>query len=239
MQFPRINTIKHIDQAALSRILSERVNNREAFADAPLILWRSYIFDGIQWDVLRDVFAEFNADKDNDSRMSFFCNPRNGRKERLGLCIIDATTDYSDTLRRFRGIPTVVYAPYKELSEKIISDFPNAEHRVFLPDFEQWCQLDYVKTNFTSLVKFIRESNDAGNLSYRWYNRFGDIPGGCDFPSCWIKGISKLRFLKYALKKESIGDFPEEEIRKAFQGGITSDLVEEFIRYVKTNQLTK
>lgn len=52
-----------ISQSELSRILKSRIENPEEFSRKPLIIWRTYIGDGIQKRIIEDVFNEFNSDK--------------------------------------------------------------------------------------------------------------------------------------------------------------------------------
>ena len=60
--------LKTINQAEIAALLKERIENPAAYISKPLIIWRSYVHDGIQSAILRDVFREFNATKPEGDR---------------------------------------------------------------------------------------------------------------------------------------------------------------------------
>lgn len=64
-----MDNITKISQTELKEILKTRIQNKEAFIDKPLIIWRSYLEDGIQKRILEEVLEELNVDRSESERV--------------------------------------------------------------------------------------------------------------------------------------------------------------------------
>lgn len=130
--------LKTIDQAGIRPLLRERLDSPATFIGKPLILWRSYISDGINDVLVREVFRDYNKDLSRDDRKGFWINPKNVKKEKLGICVIDTSADYSRALEKYGDVPMVVYAYVDSPDPSVLEDFPDAEQYIFAPDFQLW-----------------------------------------------------------------------------------------------------
>lgn len=226
--------IPRVKQSDVMPMLTRRLTHRAECSERPLILWHTDVRDdGIQWRLLHDTFRAFYEGRPIDERRGFLINPRTAKKERVGVVAIDAGQDYSATLEGFDDVPKVVYAPCAGRSEKVLADFPGAEEYLFEPDFEEWRGALPDKLDF--LADFIESgARSEEDIKYRWYNRYGDLPGGCEMPGRWLTGVSRLGFLRYALRLKKLGELDAKSFRF---DGISPDLVDEFHRYIIENNL--
>lgn len=64
-----MNHITKISQTELKEILKARIQNKEAYKDKPLIVWRSFLEDGIQKRILEEVLEELNIDRIGSERV--------------------------------------------------------------------------------------------------------------------------------------------------------------------------
>lgn len=67
----KMTVLPFITQTELSRALKTRIENPKDFIGRPLIVWRSYVGDGIQRRILEDVFKQYNADRSLHSRKQY------------------------------------------------------------------------------------------------------------------------------------------------------------------------
>lgn len=226
-----------ISQTEIKELLRKRLDQPSLYADRPLLLWRSYYFDGIQENLVREAVREHNRNLPKEDWKGAVVNPQRANKERMGLCIVDTMEDYASTISNFRGIPTIVYGITASPDNSISDDFENAEQYIFEPDFEYWAsRLSSRGGRQGMLVEFIRDTVDKKGIAYRWYNYYNneDIShrSGCDFPSAWLDGLSKLSTLQKIMRLEKLSDVSEEDFHRFLHIRISDDLISEFREYV-------
>lgn len=235
--------LKTIDQAGIRPLLRERLDNPSMFIGKPLILWRSYISDGVNDLLLRDVFREFNKGRGRDDRIGFWINPKNVKKEKLGICVIDTSGDYSRAWEKYCDVPMVVYGYVDAPDESVLEDFPDAEQYLFAPDYKQWADLESSTKDHRLVIDFINGTCDRDSVTCRWYNYFNnDIRDlshrkGCDFPACWLEGLSRLRMYLKASRLKNLSEVDGDFFMKSFRPYISADLVEEFRKFISDNKL--
>lgn len=220
----------------------------------PLIVWRSYYYDGIQDRLVREVLKERNSGLPKEEWKGVLVNPKTARKERLAFIAVDTLVDYDRTIANFDRIPFVVYAAMPSLEDSILTDFPNAEQCVFIPDYEEWAEWFAARAkNDIFLLDFIGHGA-AGKVEgnpYRWYNYFNsgcrrrllengvkpDENTGSDFPSCWQLALSRLRMAMKMARVKKLCDVKEDIFNLVFPPGISHDLATEFRKYVLEKEL--
>lgn len=235
--------LKTIDQAGVRSLLRERLDNPGAFIGKPLIIWRSYINDGVNDVIARDVFKEYNNGRQRDLRKGFWPNPKNVKKDNLGICVIDTSADYSRAIENYSDCPMVVFAFVDSPDDSVLADFPDAGQYVFAPDFQQWAARESLTKDHRLVIDFINSTCNRDSVTYRWYNYFNnDIRHishrkGCDFPARWLDGLGKLRMYLKIARLKKLGDVSEDFFVKSFVPYISVDLIEEFRKYILDNQL--
>ena len=164
----------------------------------------------------------------------------------------------SDWLKREKEIlnaPVVVYLPFLEEPEA----FKGYDQCVFIPDFNEWKEelLECKNLLIRHLIGFLENYKSEEERDYRWYWYFqrqkngenssvlkNHFEGsGCDFPSCWMWGIVKLRrhfIMPMAQKPKNyippkpvkISEIPVDKFKDFFKKGISEDVIEEFRNYL-------
>ena len=254
------NTVETIDQTGMRALILERLEHPGLYADKPLFVWQCVWPDGIQQEVLLHACRDFNRDKDREDWSIFrlttvrdgenqLNKPSGNFKFRVGGYLIHSRTLSLEYYLHEVGklieennstLPLIVYLPYRY--EQSIADETcfNAEHRIFTPDFETWAKLWQDST----IPDFISGDGDEAGITYRWYNLFNDPDNGCSTPLAWLD-VNSFLSCAVRLTKGSRGDsyvikhLNEDTIRSTFESvdGISPDLVDEFVKYVKSAQL--
>lgn len=230
--------INTISQTGIKELLRERLEQPLAYADRPLLIWRSYFFDGVQEQLVREVIKEHNESLPKAEWKGALVNPKRANKDRMGLCVIDTMEDYATTINNFRGIPMIVYGITPVADSSISEDFKNAEQYVFEPDFEDWASKHSARGGRQAmLVKFLRDTTDGKGVDYRWYNYYNNADishrTGCDFPSAWLEGLSRLSTLQKIMHSAKLADVPEEDFYRFLHIRISDDLIREFREYIR------
>lgn len=165
------------------------------------------------------------------------------------------TKDRLKKLNEEIGVPVILHLPFIEKPDS----FSGYSQYVFNPDFNEWKEelSKYDQPLLTHLIGFLESFESEEDRDYRWYWYFqrqretdnsSDLKrsfkgNGCDFPSCWIEGIYKLRgrfILPMAQipknyippKPVKISEIPVEEFKTFFKEGISEDVIEEFRNYL-------
>ena len=55
--------IARVDQKEIGRFYKEMLENPEAYAERPVVIWKSYFQDGIMFPILHHVNLEHNQDR--------------------------------------------------------------------------------------------------------------------------------------------------------------------------------
>ena len=229
--------LKAINQILLKALVRERLDNPAVFIGKPVIIWRSYALDGVNDILARDIFSEYMKCHSREERKGFMVNPKRAEKDKLGICFIDTSEDYSYTLAAYGDLPIVVYAFVDSPDESVLKDFPNAEQYVFAPDFQQWAEDTRQYGKFRLIADFIRNTYEKDSITYRWYNYFENTDishrKGCDFPGKWIDGVSSFGSYLRLLGLNNVNDVDEDSFIKWFRPFISTDLIREFRQYVE------
>lgn len=227
--------IKTIDQSGIRQLLRERLYNPAMVVGKPVIIWRSYLFDGVNDTLAQDLFREYRDCHSREEWKGFWPNPTMQKKEMLGICFIDTSKDYSSTLPAYSDLPIVVYAFVDSPDESILKDFPNAEQYVFAPDFQQWAEDTRRLSYYPIAADFIRSTCEKDGIAYRWYNYFENTDkshrNGCDFPSEWFKSVRNLSILRIISPQHKLYDVDEVLYNRCFDN-ISTDLIREFRQYI-------
>ena len=188
-----------------------------------------------------------------------------GKKYLLGIYVIEpffAPVDYkyngyekyldvinhrkSGDLKMVDGVPLVAYMCHNYDWFETPEAYPDAEHYVYEPDFEEWVQS--LPEDKCFLANFIRKSNSPDSkplakkdLEYRWYNYFNtnhqDVRKGCDYPECWLEALKHLRVEKKLSRLDRFSEITKEDFILSIPSGISYDLKEEFYEFIKYNNL--
>lgn len=227
--------LKTIDQSGIRALIEERLYNPAVFVGKPVVIWRSYVYDGVNDELARDVFSEYRKCHSREEWKGFWPNPTMQKKEMLGICFIDTSKDYSRTLAKYSDLPIVVYAFVDSPDESILKDFPNAEQYVFAPDFQQWAEDTRRLSYYPIAADFIRSTCEKDGIAYRWYNYFENTDkchrNGCDFPSEWFKSVRNLSILRIISPQHKLYDVDEVLYNRCFDN-ISTDLIREFRQYI-------
>lgn len=246
--------IPSISQRQVKELLRKRIFNPNEFIGRPLIIWRSYYFDGIQEKLVKEVLKERNEGLPKEQMKGVLVNPKTAKKERLTFVAIDTLADYEATLANFYGIPFVVYAAMPSPDESILADFPNADQYIFSPDYKEWSEeFASHRKSEKFLLDFISHATEgnAEATDYLWYNYFNagckrrlmvkgvkpDENTGCDFPSCWQLALSRLRMAMKMARVKKIYEVKEDVFNLVFPPGISKDLISEFRNYIMNNRI--
>lgn len=122
-----------INQTELARLLKTRIENPSEFIGRPLIIWRSYVGDGIQRRILEDVFKEYNVDKSPAQRKRY----EQGRMiHGMLMKVSDSSPDVeSSDIPRRPGLivfdPFFIYKDFEENPLTINRYRPLLEGRMF------------------------------------------------------------------------------------------------------------
>lgn len=248
MQIPNLPVIS---QSGIKELLRKRLHNHDEYGGKPLVIWRSYYFDGIQEQLVREVLKERNTCLPKEEWKGVLANPKTARKERLEFVAVDTLADYEQTLTNFAGVPFVVYAAMPGPDESVLADFPNAEQYVFSPDYEEWSEWRASRyKNGRFLLDFINQG-PAEEITYRWYNYFNagcarrlmvdgkkpEADTGCDFPSCWQLALSRLHMARKMARVTHLYEIKDDIFKLVFPPGISRDLVDEFRAYLMERRL--
>lgn len=232
--------LKTIDQSGIRALLEERLYNPAMFIGKPLIIWRSYAYDGVNNGLALDIFHEYRKCRCREEWKGFVVNTTIARKDMMGICFIDTSKDYSRTLAKYSDLPIVVYACVDRPDESVLKDFPNAEQYVFAPDFQQWAEEIRPNARCRYVADFIRSTCEKDSVTYRWYNFFENADKsnrkGCDFPVEWSSGVSQLGFCLRVSRLKKICEVEDKWFNKCFQN-ISTDLVREFRQYIIEHQI--
>ena len=227
--------LKTIDQSGIRQLLRERLYNPAMFVGKPVIIWRSYLFDGVNDTLAQDLFREYRKCRSREEWKVFKANTTIYNKDKLGICFIDTSADYSRTLAIYNNLPMVAYAFEDSPDESVLKDFPDAEQYIFAPVFQQWAEDIRQYDNYRLIADFIQSTCEKDDVTYRWYNYFENTDKshrkGCDFPLEWVSGVSKLRFCRHVSRLKKLCDVDEGSFNKCFQN-ISADLVREFRQYI-------
>lgn len=63
-----MDKLKRINQQGIKSLLKDRLENPAKYRDIPLIIWRSNLDDGIQEEILYEVFDEYNQGRSEKER---------------------------------------------------------------------------------------------------------------------------------------------------------------------------
>lgn len=251
--------IRGIDQTGMRALILERLAHPELYADKPLFIWQGVWSDGIQSVVLLHACRDFNKDKNREDWSVFRLTTVSDDDSYLntpgskfgcrvaGYLISTCTLSLENYLREVNklieennsALPLIVYLPYRYEQRIVDESCFKAEHRIFAPDFETW-----TKTwKDTTIPDFIRGDGDVAGITYRWYNLFNDPDKGCSTPRAWL-GVGSFLNIAVRLTKGykgdsyGIGNLNEDTIRSAFKriGGISSDVIDEFVKHLKSPQ---
>lgn len=246
--------IPSVSQSGVKELLLKRLQTPDEYIGKPLVIWRSYYFDGIQELLVREVLKKRNSGLSKEEWKGVLVNPKTARKERLAFVAIDTLADYEKTLANFEDIPLVVYAALPNPDDSILKDFPNAEQYVFTPDYKEWAEWYVANANREKFLLDFIEHGIGGNIEdirYRWYNYFNagcnrrlivdgvkpDKNTGCDYPSCWLLALSRLRMVMKMARIKKLSEVKEDIFNLVFPPGISGDLATEFRRYITEKQL--
>lgn len=237
----KLNTIS---QSGIKKLLKERLEHPEKYVDKPLIIWRSYFYDGILDSIAWQTRTEYNKGKPEGEWKWFCADPRRIKKEKLTFCII--TFDENDYKIRetYGGLPMVLFVPFEDNDGEIRKSYPNAEEYIFQPDFNELeSQIRRMQGVPDFLIDFLKSGKNFSDTvdTYRWYNYF-NYSGrgrrqGCDYPSGWFESIRKLKMaLKFSRQKKfsNLSDF---NYKYSFSTRVSDDLKEEFREYLIKNNL--
>ena len=165
------------------------------------------------------------------------------------------TIDWLKRLNKEFGVPIILHLPFIEHPEA----FEGVSQYIFKPDYNEWKE-DNLRPNqdlFLHLIGFLESAKNKKERDYRWYwyfqrqlenenssdSKFYFEKSGCDFPSCWMWGLYKLKrnfILPMAQipknyippKPTKISEIPTDEFKGFFNKGISDDLIEDFRNYL-------
>lgn len=252
--------LTEIDQTGIKALLRERLEQPELFRGRPLIIWRAEFHDGIQERIVHELLIEYNRERPGAYKKGFIeltelTDPDIENVQNLGLCVfnpslafIDKENSWSDYCKSVESLskgdtPIVTYMCCRCEGVETPEAFGDAEQFVFSPDFaewERWAQSNNYPPQY--VLDFIRGTGEKSVIAYRWYNYF-NIPSeefvrkGCSFPQDWLESLSRLKFDKKLSNAEALSDLSDEDIHTDFVQGISPDLVNEFITYIRQNKL--
>ena len=256
--------LRTIDQTGMRALIMERLERPELYADKPLFVWQGVWSDGVQQEVLLHACRDFNRGKDREDWSVFRMTTVGDGENHLnrpdstfvgrvaGYLIHTRTLSLEHYLREVgklieennSSLPLIVYLPYRYEQRGVDDTCFNAEHCIFAPDFETWAKTWQDST----IPDFIRGDGDKAGITYRWYNLFNDPHKGCSTPDVWFAVSSFLNgfieLTKNYRQNYGISDLGEGLICAAFKAGmnasgghISDDVVDEFLKHVKSTQL--
>ena len=234
--------MKYVDQNDIKELIRERLEEPEKFIGKPLIIGRSMLSDGIQEFLLHEFFFhDYNQGRSDASRR-FYKHLREGVKPNkyTGIYVMDATVETlnlpdNTALVKQSGLPVVIYLCDKCHDGEIASPYDESTFCIFRPDFEQWAR----GWGSTLIPDFIRAAGSEAETAYRWYNHFNRPEGelqGCDFPRVWTDAKRNLSLIMRARHVDRLAMLTLADFRAAFRADITSDVVDDFHRYVLATQ---
>lgn len=240
---------KSIAQSDIKNLLKERLEHPEKYAEKPLVVWRSYFYDGILDSMVYEVRKDFNKGKSKEEKKWIAADPKRIKKDNLGLFVISFNEDFEKTLKEYQGIPFALFVPFDdndgEIAE-VIEKFPEREEYVYRPDFDEFAEkVKQMKGIPDFLIDFLTRGGSIistdKELAYRWYNYF-NYSGegkrqGCDYPSRWFDGLLLFKKLTTRMSKiKKLSDEPENLFNMFFPS-ISEDLRSEFRNYIIKNNL--
>lgn len=204
---------------------------------------------------------------DDTTRSDFACEycRHRGNKYPIGMYVIEpiyAMRDYESSphnyanrekyhsainTRRFEGIdlqagvPVVVFMDYindDDVDHEMPEYYPDAEHYMFCPDYEQfenWAVANKALPRF--VLDFIRGDGNIDGITYRWYNYYNNsyfcnTRKGCDSPGRWMIALDRLAGEMKESNMTKLSEMDDLIFRKSFPKGISEDVIDEFRQYV-------
>ena len=239
-----LEELKTISQSHVKKLLKERLDHPEKYVDRPLIIWRSYFYDGILDFIARNTRSEYNKGKPKGEWKWFCANPQRIKKEKLTFCIITFDEDDDKIRENYAGLPMVLFVPFEDHDGEVRRSYPNAEEYIFQPDFKELeFQIRGMQGVPDFLIDFLKSGNNSSdNIDpYRWYNYF-NYSGkgrrqGCDYPSSWFESIRKLWMALKLSRQKKFSNLDELDYKYSFSTRISDDLKNEFREYLIANKL--
>ena len=226
---------KTIDQAGLAKLIRERADEPAKFTGRPLVVWQAALDDGVTFDILFNIFHDYNRGKAREEKKTFWYPTAEvyslpDKTKCFGLCAL--TVSNPDEIPALpTDIPVVVFLDCTCANSKPSTEFSNAEQYLFAPDFEQWAAHNRLPD---FMKEFIRQGGDHEGIIYRWYNRYNSS-AGCNCPEDWFRTKGGLIPPQAQRKWEGrVCDYDENTFRQACSG-MSADLVDAFRRFVVEN----
>ena len=171
-------------------------------------------------------------------------------------------SDWLKKIMETAKVPVILHLPFIEHPEAFQG--MDVNQYIYHPDFEEWKRREINSNNplVNLLIGFLDSSASILERDYRWYWYFHRSPDrkpeadnqdlhngtGCDFPSCWMEGVHKLRrFIHLPMaqipknykpcKDIRISEIPIETFKSFFDKGISEDLIQVFRDYLMGNGL--
>lgn len=250
-----------IDQSGVLALIEESLMYPELYADKPLFIWQADYNDGIQQELVMKPCLDFDKGKAKEERSYFRLTTvrenenhlktpdKNSKGHLAGYVITTRTLSLQHYLSEVgklieennKAFPLIVYLPYRyEWSIGNETCF-NADQFIFSPDFEEWAET----WSDSTIPDFIRGNGDSAGITYRWYNLFNDPNKGCTTPNVWLAVSSFLNGCTKLKRNNRTGcglnDLDDDLILSAFQAGmkaskghISNDIIDSFVKYLKT-----
>lgn len=239
-----LEKLKTISQSDVKKLLKERLDYPEKYVDKPLIIWRSYFYDGILDFIARHTRSEYNKEKSKGETKWFCADPLRIKKEKLTFCIITFDEDDDKIRETYAGLPMVLFVPFEDNDGEVRRSYPNAEEYIFQPDFKELeLQIRGMQGVPDFLIDFLKSGNNSSdNIDpYRWYNYF-NYSGkgrrqGCDYPSGWFESIRKLKMALKLSRQKKFSNLSDLDYKYSFSTRISDDLKKEFREYLIANKL--
>ena len=230
-----LDVLNIIDQGQLAKLIRERVEEPEKFVGRPLVVWQAVLHDGVMFDLLHDLFRDYNRGKAPEEKKTFWYPTTErvsfpDKTQCFGLCALTVRNP-GEIPTLPDDIPVVVFMDCIYANSKPSTEFSNAEQYLFAPDFEQWAAHNRLPD---FMKEFIRQGGDHKGIMYRWYNRYNSS-AGCNCPEDWFRIKGGLIPPQAQRKWEGrVCDYDENTFRQAC-AGMSADLVDAFRKFVVEN----
>lgn len=153
--------LKTISQSRIKELLKQRLENPEKFVDKPLVIWRSYFYDGIIDHIAWETRSEYNKGKPKEEWKWFCADPKRINKEKLSFCILSFDEDDDKIRENYSELPMVLFVPFDDNDGEIRNTYQNAEEYLYQPDFKELeQQLLKMKGVPNFLVDFLKAKSD-------------------------------------------------------------------------------
>ena len=282
-------TLQSVDQKEIGRFYKDLLENPEAYAERPVVIWKSYFQDGILFPILHHINLEHYKERKRDDWkiLGLKClhlqslntkdlndsfNPGRHKgcvayvdipddkfqdPEPFDFNPLSLIFDWLKKITKTAKVPVILHLPFIEHPEAFQG--MDVNQYIYHPDFEEWKRREINSNNplVNLLIGFLDSSASILERDYRWYGYFHRSPDrkpesdnqdlqkgtGCDFPSCWMEGVHKLRrFIhlpmaqipkNYKPRKDiRISEMSTEKFKSFFSDGISDDLIEKFRNYL-------